>query len=90
MAGMSGCVLFVGQCMERQEREQAAVRGQSWQWAVLLPQIAPPGPQQVMVVPVREAGGWSHLQASPLPTQHLMSAELLYLVMLQGVGWKGL
>lgn len=76
--------------MERHEREQAAVRGQSWQWAVLLPQIPPPGPQQGMAVPVQRGGGWSHLQASPLPTQHLMGAELLYLVMLQGVGWKGL
>lgn len=86
MRGMSVCVLFVRQCMERQEREQAAVRGQSWQWAVLLPQIPPPGRQQVMVVPVHGTGAWSHLQASPLPTQHLMSAELFYLVILQGVG----
>lgn len=87
---MSGCVLLVMHG-EAREKGQAAVRGQSWpQWGVLFPQIPLPVPQQMKVVLVQGAGGWRHLQASPLPTQHRMGADLLYLALLQGVGWEGL
>ena len=58
-------------------REQGAARGWSWQRDVLLPQMSPPRLWGVKVVFAQGAGGCSHPQASPLPTQHLVGAELL-------------
>lgn len=81
------CVCSVCEAMHGEARERAGCcEGPELAGGCAASSDTPPGCQQVMVVPVHRTGAWSHLQASPLPTQHLMSAELFYLVILQGVG----